>query len=214
MRKYVSHLMILQILLVFGFFSVYPQENSNDSGIIKTKDGFLLISNRNQIPFSLEFKGNSIKPLKSDHPVFIIDGKLWQLVDVSIDELKTTENKSKNFTDEENLELHKKWESDYIGNALNKKLSVSSETIEIREKRKAMVWSFEMPKELKSDYSHQIFITTVVGNRIVAISSSIDVGKNLADYKNSLIEIMKTLKTSDKPFDINKVAKEIKNQDG
>lgn len=213
MKKYLSHLVILKLFLAIGFFSAYAQEDVSDGGIIKTRDGFLVIGNRKPSSFSLEFKGNSIKPIESDHPVFVIDGKLWQVVDVSLDELKTSENKTKKLSDEENLELHKKWESDYIGNTLNKKLSVSSETIEIQEKRKAMIWSFEMPKELKSDFSHQVFITTVVGNRILAINSSVDVGKDLADYKKSLIEIMKTLKTSDKPFDINKIAQEIKNQD-
>lgn len=212
MRKYLSHIVFLSLLLAFSFISAYSQEADKSGGLIKTKDGFLLINNRNQTPFTLEFKGNSIKPLKSDHPVFLIDGKLWQVIDVSFDEFKPATNQSKKLTDEENLELHKKWESEYIGNSLNKKLILLSETIEIQDKRKAMIWSFEFPKELKSDYSHQIFITTVIGNRVVAINSSVDAGKNLADYKKILIEIMKTLKTSDKPFDLKKIAQELKNQ--
>ena len=191
--------------------SAYSQDSSG-GGMIKTGDGFLLVTNRTPVSFTLEFKGNAINPIESDHPVFMLDGKLWQVVDVSTDEFKTAENKSKKNTDEENLELHKKWESDYIGDSINKKLSVSSETIEIQDKRKAMIWSFEMPKEMKSDFSHQIFMTTVVGNHVIGINTSVDNGKSFADYKADLITIMKTLKTSDKPFDIKKISQEIKNK--
>ena len=211
MKKHLSHLFLLKLILVFGFVSAYSQD-ATGGGMIKTDNGFLLIVNRIPTSFTLEFKGASIKPLESDHPVFVLDGKLWQVIDVAFSDFRTSENKSKTLTDEENLELHKKWESEYIGNSLKQKLSVKSEIVEILNKRKAMIWSFEMPKEMNSDYSHQVFMTTIIGDRVVAINASVDLGKSFADYKNSMIEIMKTLKTNDKPFDINKIAREIKNQ--
>lgn len=215
MKKHLTHLFILKLILAFGILSAYSQEAPSGGGMIKTDDGFLLVTNRNPTSFTLEFKGDSIRSMEADHPVFVIDEKLWQVVDVNFGDFRTAESKSKKLTDEENLELHKKWESDYIAASLKTKLSVSkSEVIEISNKRKAMIWSFEMPKEISSDFSHQIFITTVVGDRVVMINASVDVGKSLADSRNGLIEIMKTLKTSDKPFDINKIAQDIKNQVG
>src|SRR5687767_4428921 len=177
MKRNLFNFIILNLFITLGFFSAYSQKNIDGGGLIKTEDGFLLITNRTPVSFSFEFKGNSIEPVESDHPVFTLDGKLWQIVDVSLSEFKVSENKSKKLTDEETLELHKLWESKYIENALNKKLTLLSEIVEIQDKRKAMIWSFEMPKEMVSDFSHQIFMTTIVGDRVVAINSSVNVGK-------------------------------------
>lgn len=214
MKKYLSQILLLKLILIFGCLSAYSQNASGSSGggLIKTGDGFLLVTNRTPISFTLEFKGESIKPLEADHPVFVLDGKLLQVVDLEFSNFQKAEKNAKKLTDDEYLELHKKWESDYIGNSLKQTLLVKSETIEILNKQKAMVWSFEMPKELNSDFSHQIFVTTVVGDRVVAINASVEIGKTLSDYKNNLIDIIKTLKTSDKPLDVNKIAQEIKNK--
>jgi hypothetical protein len=133
----------------------------------------------------------------------VIDGKLVQVVSVPNENYwKPKKDSQKTPTDDELLESHKIWESDYLGGELGAKLSVKSEVFEIERKRKVMFWTFPMPKELNSDYSHQVFLTTLIDKDILGLNASPTKDDEQKMYREYLIEAMNTLKVSEKPFNI------------
>lgn len=182
--------------------------------IIRTELGYLIVHNREKDSYSLEFKGTKFEPRKSDHPVFTIDDKLVQVVSVENNNYwKPNANDKKEPSDNDLLEAHKIWERDYLADALKTKLSVTSEIFDIERKRKVMFWSFPMPKEIESDYSHQLFLTTLVGKDILGINASPTSAGVQKAYRDYLIESMNTLKISSKPFNIKELQELLKKGD-
>ena len=216
-KKYLQ-LLILALLFAFGSLTIFAQAGDKSDAqeelgifIIRTESGYLVVHNRKTKSYSLEFKGEKFQPIKSDHPMFVIDGKLVQVVSVSNGNYwKPKKDSPKEPTDDELLESHKIWESDYLGGELGFKLSVKSEILEIERKRKVMFWSFPMPKELKSDYSHNIFLTTLIDKDILGLNASPTKEDEQKTYREYLIEAMNTLKISEKPFNIKQLRELLK----
>lgn len=184
-----------------------PGAPATDAGlgqyIIRTENGYLIVHNREKNSYLLEFKGTKFEPEEGDHPVFTIDDKLVQIVAVSKNNYWTPKAKvKKEPSDDELLEAHKIWERDYLAGELKAKLSVTSEIFSIERSRKVMYWSFPMPKELGADFSHQIFLTTLVGTDIIGLNASPTSAGEQKAYRDYLIESMNTLKISSKPFNI------------
>lgn len=181
---------------------------------IRTDAGYLIVHNREKDSYSIEFKGAKFDPHEGDHPVFTIDDRLVQVVSVSNNNYwKPKANAKSEPTDNELLEAHKIWESEYLGGELNAKLSVTSEIFDIERKRKVMYWSFPMPKALGSDYSHQIFLTTLIGKDVIALNASPTSAAEQKTYRDYLVESMNTLKISAKPFNIKELQELLKKGD-
>src|SRR5215213_4592095 len=116
-KKYFQTL-ILVACLVFGALSFFAQAGEKTGAdeklgtyIIRTETGYLVVNNREKDSYSLEFKGENFKPLKSDHPVFVVDGKLIQVVSVPNKNYWKPPTAAKSEpTEAELLESHKIWE--------------------------------------------------------------------------------------------------------
>jgi hypothetical protein len=219
-KKYFQTVM-LALCLAFGALSFLAQAVEKSAAdenlgtfVIKTESGYLVVHNREKDSYSLEFKGEALKPLKSDHPVFVIDGKLVQVVSVPHKNYWKPKADAKNEpTTDELLESHKVWETDYLGSELNAKLSPTSEIFDIERKRKVMYWSFPMPAKLNSDFSHQVFLTTLIGKDILGLNASPKSGGEQKAYRDYLVESMNTLKVSSKPFNIKELQEFLKKGD-
>jgi hypothetical protein len=182
--------------------------------IIRTESGYLVVHNREKDSYSIEFKGENFKPLENDHPVFVVDGKLVQVVSVPHKNYWKPKTEAKNEpTEDELLESHKIWESEYLGGELKAKLSLTSEIFDIERKRKVMYWSFPMPEKLESDYSHQIFLTTLIGKDVLGLNASPKKAGEQKAYRDYLVESMNTLKISSKPFNIKELQEFLKKGD-
>lgn len=198
-------LVMASIILLVLTFTSYSQ------AVIKTGKGFLFINNGNKDKsFTLEINGKEVKTLKSSSPLFQVDGKILQILIVP---LTNFTEKSKNKTDEELLDMHKTWESNYLSEEIyKKKLMLEVEKISFGE-RKALFWGFSRPSK-NQQFDRDYFLTTIVGNHVVGVGSSLSPKDKKADIQQFLENIMKTLKPSDKNFDIDKLADEIKVNSG
>ncbi len=170
---------------------------------IKTPTGYLFIKNGKDKSYTMEINGNNITALKSPTPAFSIAGKIFQILSVPISNFT-----DKKMTDIELLEKHKIWESDYLSERFKEKLTIDSEKLTFGE-RKALFWGFTRPT-LNQQYDRDYYMSTVIGSSLLVLSSPIKIGENKADYQTFLSDMMKTVKVSDKPFDIAKMAEDIK----
>ena len=200
---------ILVLYIAFFSLNIFAQEAVGDF-VLKTKDGFLLVQNFEKISFTVEFKGEKIEALSSDHPNFVIDGKLIQVINVPLENFwKPKEALKAEPSTEQLLEAHKTWESDYLGEALKTKLSVTSEIFETSSKRKVMFWTFPMPKTVETPFSHQLFLTTIIGKEVWGINTSPETAETQKSYRDYITTSMNTLKTSDKPFNIKELTESL-----
>ncbi len=170
---------------------------------IKTADGYLFIHNTKIKSFTLEIKGKDVTTPKNQTnvPMFFVNGKIVQIV--------TTETSNfipagKTLSDDEILEAHKKWESDFLSGEYKSKLQVESEKFSLGE-RKTLFWGFKRPG-LSDTFDRDYFLTTTFGMTLLAVSSPVKSKEELSAYKALLTEIMSTLKVSSEPFDVQKIA--------
>jgi hypothetical protein len=219
-RKYFQSLSLV-VCFMFGALFCFAQAGEKNAAegklgiyIIRTESGYLVVHNREKDSYSIEFKGENFKPLENDHPVFVVDGKLVQVVSVPHKNYWKPKTEAKNEpTEDELLESHKIWESEYLGGELKAKLSLTSEIFDIERKRKVMYWSFPMPEKLESDYSHQIFLTTLIGKDVLGLNASPKKAGEQKAYRDYLVESMNTLKISSKPFNIKELQEFLKKGD-
>ena len=172
---------------------------------IKTVYGYLFISNTTEKSYTLEIRGKEIEVIKEgNNPTFIVDGKLLQLVQAETKAFVSGDEKLKA---EEILEKHKLWESEYLSGAFGKKLELKTEKVSVKD-FKTLFWGYQRPVA-NTEYDRDYLLTTVVGNNVLALTVSLYVGDKLSDYQKFLVETLGTLKISDKPFDVLKLAAEI-----
>ena len=177
---------------------------------IKTANGFLFVNNDASKSFTLEVSGGEVKPLQHSQPMFQVDGRLLQILTVK----KTGfAPQAGNKSDEELLDLHKIWESDYLGQEVFKqKLAVEAEKLDVAGRR-ALFWSFARPIH-NQQIGHDCFLSTIVGDYALVLSSPLPLKGDKAATQKFLVDVLKTIKLADKTFDIEKLAAEIKNRAG
>lgn len=191
--------------LLFLTSLVFSQEKEEILGelSIKTSDGFLFIDNNKEESYSFEINGKNVKAAtESSVPLFIVDGNPIQVLSVPLTNFAPKDKKLSNV---KLLEAHKIWESNYLGKEIyKKKLEIQSKKIKIGE-RDNLFWSFVRPIH-NNDYKSDHFMTTIIGSKLLVLVTSITENEKAADAKKSLTDIIKTLKTSDNPFDVKKIA--------
>lgn len=185
------------LFAVFAVASVQGQQFS-----IKTDYGFLFVQNDPVRSFTFEIRGKEVKPQTSgENPAFTVDGVLVQVVFADTKEFGTP---VKGLSDERVLDLHRKWESDYLSGPFEAQLKVNSEFKTIAGQT-VNIWSFVRPK-YSEEFDRDCFVTAVVGSHVLGLNSPIAKNDKLDRYVTLLSAAMSTLQFSDKPFDIDKLA--------
>ncbi|HMM78484.1 MAG TPA: hypothetical protein PKC65_00520 [Pyrinomonadaceae bacterium] len=172
---------------------------------IRTADGYLFIQNGEKLSFACEVKGKDIKPNTDlGNPGYDVDGHVIQLlfvVNANFDPSGKTEAGKL-------LALHRDWEVDYLKSVFGPDVAPKSETVKLAD-RDVLFWNFNRPK-FTTDFDRDAFATTLLERDIFGVSTPVAVGEELSAAKERLLAVMRTLKTSDKPYDIQAIAAAIK----
>lgn len=200
MKPFKSVIISAFVLMLFSTLTVFPQ-----SAAIKTDKGFLFVNNGEKKSFTVEIVGKEVKTVKNKNPLFTVDGNPFQILNVP---LTNFTNNPKGKTDDDLLELHKIWESDYLSKEFYQaKLTIETQKMNFG-KTKALFWSFKRPR-LNQEFGADYFLTTIIGNDLIGfLMSGAEMEK--AEIQTFLESIMKSLKISDKPFDIDKLSQQIR----
>lgn len=192
---------LLPVLLILLASAI----NSFAQAVIKLEDGFLFINNEKDKSFTLEIKGKDVKALESSVPMFMVDGKILQILIVPKGNFLTND---KRISGDALLEAHKLWETEYLGTEVYKtKLTLESDKLSFGE-RKALFWGFTHPNS-NQQFDRDYFLTTSMNSYLLGLSSPATPKQSKADTEKFLSDLMKTLVVSDKPFDVTKLADEI-----
>ena len=173
---------------------------------IKISDGHTMLTINSEVDsLLLELKGQKVElKATSNVPIFNIDGKLVQIVTAEIGNFVTGAERP---ADSGILEKHKVWESDYASEHFGK-LQVESEALSVNNTA-SLFWGFKRTK-LNESYDRDYFLTRVVGKNVLVLSSPLKPGESVAEYKTFLVRVMETLRLSDKPIDIVKIAEDVR----
>jgi hypothetical protein len=174
---------------------------------IKTADGYLFVYNTPFRSFTIELKGKEVTPAKDTQiPMFFVDGRLVQIITVDIQHFVASNKPDAN--EEDTLEAHKIWESDYLATQYGEKLKLESEKL-VLNNIKTLFWGFKRPSANES-FDRDYFLSTVFGTKVLALSSPIKPSEFVAEYRSLLTGIMSTIKISSQPFDILKISEDLK----
>ena len=105
------------MICLFSLIISAQQKKTYGKVSIKTPYGYLFISNSSEKSFTLEIRGKEIEVInEGNNRIFIVDEKLLNIVQADTKDFVSANEK---LTEEQILEKHKIWESEYRRQAFN-----------------------------------------------------------------------------------------------
>lgn len=185
-------------------------QEQDGRAVIKTADGFLIVSNEKGNYFTMELKGKEVQPLENP-AYFTVDGKFFQVISAE-KKAVLDETGRKISNDREMLEAHRDWESDYISKTLGTKIKVASRWEKLANGLDALVWNFDMPKLAANQTARKQLYITVLASEYVLGTNSVVTGEDddEATTWKLLLSSLGTLKLRDRPLSLIKASEAIR----
>jgi len=190
--------LIAFVLLFAGSISAQEEQ----SGMIKSANGVLVVWNEPGNYFTIEIKGRDIKPSQQER-LFKVDGRFFQIQTVEKKAfLKLTD---KSLDDKAILAAHRDWEKEYISGVIKHELKVDSEWLKLPDDRDILVWSYDMPKTALK----QFYVAVVKRDHVLLLNTALEKEGEAEASKDFLLQTLSTLKSSDKPLSLQKASEQI-----
>ena len=195
------------LLVLISATAAFGQEE--ESGMIKTAKGILVVWNEPGNYFTIEIKGTKITPMQQPM-YFDVDGKFFQIQ--TAEKKQFLKNPSdKTLDNRPILAAHRDWERDYIAGVLKRELKVESEFVDLPGGQLALAWSYEMPKvSAEQTAKRQLYLATVKRDHVLLLNSALTDLADARDTKLLMLETLLTLKSSDKPLSLQKASEMVK----
>jgi hypothetical protein len=213
----------LTLLLGAGFFveptNAWPHtlcplaitlQQEDGRSAIKTDEGMLFVWNQPGLSFSILLKGKEIKPLNDpEHIFFSVDGRVLQIQLAGIINF-APDAKEKKLDDKAILAAHRDWEAKYIEELIHSKITVRTFNTKLSNGGDAMIWQFDMPKEMNAEAQKQLYLTLVAKDYVLLLNSEATASTPDADGRKFLLDTVATLKISPTPIDVKKLSESIR----
>ena len=198
---------LLLIFLLTGRLFAYQEDGIT---AVKTEGGVLLVWNQPNDYFTIEIKGNEIRPLNSsEHVFYSVDGIPIQVQSVAISDVLKDAGKVAPPA-QSILTAHKDWESQYLQNMLSQKLNVQSSPIKLKGGGDALFWKYEMPKGMSGDAKQQQYLSVVNGQNVLFLNGVVTGEQKEDAVRQLLVETMESLKKSPKPINLRELQEAIR----
>lgn len=194
------------LILFIAALNLFAQDDEQ-SGMVKTKDGFLVVWNEPGNNFTIEIKGNEIRPASNEQGLlFFVEDKFLQIKTVAKKEFL---KESSGQDDKAVLTAHRDWETDYLNGVFQETIKVNSSWQKLPNGKDALLWDFDMPAKLQSDAKKQIYLVIPKGDYILLLNSVVTDNLNEEAIKKFLIDTLTTLKTSGKPISLKTIQEQV-----
>ncbi|MEO6333811.1 MAG: hypothetical protein ABIO91_02415 [Pyrinomonadaceae bacterium] len=199
------------LISCFLFFSGSVSAQEEQSGMIKSAKGILVVWNEPGNYFSIEIRGKTILP-GQQRMMFQVDGRFFQIQTVDKKAfLKNLNNKT--LDDKAILAAHREWERDYISGALKRELRVESEWLKLPGGQDILAWSYAMPKVAdRQTVMRQLYLAVVKRDHVLLLNTALANETEAKDAKDLLFQTLITLKPSDKPLSLQKAKEQVMNE--
>lgn len=197
--------------------SICADSTSQEDGWIalKTDAGILFVWNRKDLSFTLLVKGNEIRPMDtSDNIFFSVDGLPFQIQSLPISNFAPDARKNK-LDDKAILFAHRDWEAKFIAEELlHHKLTVQTSVVKLTNGSEALIWQFDVPKEVGGDARKQLYVTVVSKDYVILLNSIVNDTVSEEAVRKFLLDTINTLKVSDTRIDVKKLQESIRKGSG
>jgi len=201
---------MLWIFVILAAALPLAAQAREESGLIRTANGYLVVWNEPGNYYTIEIRGRDIKPIPDHQLWFTIDGKFFQIVTPSTSEFVKAAAGAK-IDDRQVLTAHRDWESDYISQTLRAKFKVDSTWQKLANGTDALAWSFDMPKVAeKQTAKRQLYLAVVKGDHVLALNTVVETDGEENALWQLLTDTMNRLKPSDKPLSLEKASEMVK----
>jgi len=185
-------------------------QQKNGWTAIKTDEGILLVWNEPGLSFSISVRGKEVKPMNDpEHIFFSVDGRVLQIQLAGIINF-APDAKEKKLDDKAILAAHRDWEARYIEGLLHSKVTVQTFNTKLSNGGDAMMWQFDMPKEVNAEAQKQLYLTLVAKDYVLLLNSESSAANPDADGRKFLLDTIATLKISSTPIDVKKLSESIR----
>ncbi len=196
------------ILLVLFSASTVRAQDDEQGGILKTDKGVLIVWNEPNNNYTLEIKGNQIRPIPDKRLMFLAEGKFLQLMTVpKKDILKKAQKKE--LDDKAILTAHRDSEAQYLSDVFKETLNIDWSWEKLSNGTDALWWSFEMPAKANSEAKKQVYLMVSKGDHILLLNSVVTAKVDEKTVRQFLIDTMATLKINKKPLSLKKAQEQI-----
>lgn len=183
---------------------------AQDTGIfgITTQSGMLLIWNQPEDHFTVEIPGKQIAKLPgTDHFFFSVDGVVVQVGTAGVEQFAPTSSG----TDAQSvLVAHRDWEVAYIREALGASFDVTSESVDLGAVGKGLLWSYAMPRGVKTEVKRQLYLTVFAGDGVILFNGAVTAEADERRVRELLVAIASSLRVSPTPIDVEKLQQQLK----
>ena len=197
--------------------SIRADSTSQEDGwtALKTDAGILFVWNRKDLSFTLLVKGNEIRPMDtSDNIFFSVDGLPFQIQSLPISNFAPDARKNK-LDDKAILFAHRDWEAKFIAEELlHHKLTVQTSVVKLTNGSEALIWQFDVPKEVGGDARKQLYVTVVSKDYVILLNSIVNDTVSEETVRKFLLDTINTLKVSDTRIDVKKLQESIRKGSG
>jgi uncharacterized protein involved in high-affinity Fe2+ transport len=187
-----------------GQASPANQQEDYRSGAIKISSGYLLVWNVPNNYYILEIKGKDVRQTSTDRKFFSVDGMFLQIVDVSLENVLQAA-KRQDLDDKAILEAHRDWEAKFMEGEYKAKLKIESSWQKVPNGNDALLWQASVPESAKGNVKKQVYLTVVKGDYVLMLGGAVTDTSGEGAIEQLLLKTIETLKTSDKPTDLQKL---------
>ena len=167
------------------------------SGLIKTDKGVLVVWNEPGNYYTLEIPGQQFEPVQNRPLWFRVDGKFFQITTV---EKKRFERPGA-ADDRSVLAAHMAFEAGYISGLLKSKIKPNSAAIKLPNGHEALAWGYDMPKISEQQTARrQLYLTVVKRDHVFLVNSAVEGTADENAIAKFLSDALSTLKSTDKPL--------------
>jgi len=108
------------------------------------------------------------------------------------------------------LVAHRDWESKFIEDLLKNKLAVQSSSEKLGNGSEALLWGFDVPKDLGSDARKQLYLTTLSKDYVILLNGVVDASNSESAVRKFLLDTIATLKLSSDRIEVKKLQESIR----
>ena len=206
MRTRIIEAAIFSILILSIGLSAQTEEQS---GMIKTAKGVLIVWNEPGNYFTIEVKGENITG--AQRPLMLqVDGRFFQIQTAEKKEFLKNPN-DKTLDDKAILEAHRDWEQVYLTGVLKSEIKIESEPFKLPGGQDVIGWSFKMPKVATiQPVRKQLYLSVVKRDHVLVLNTALEDEAESGGAKELLLQTLLTLKATDKPLSLQKASEMVK----
>lgn len=214
--KSLTTLIVCNLAFVFAVRVISDGQTPNQqedyrSGAIKSAGGYVLVWNQPNNYYVLEIKGKDVRQTSTDRKLFSVDGMFLQIVDAPIDNILPAANRQK-LDDKAILEAHRDWEAKFLESEYKAQLKIESSWQKLSNGKDALLWQASVPETANTNVRKQVYLTVVQGNYVLMLGGVVTDSIAEGATQQLLLNTIKTLKTSDKPTDLQKVREAVRKE--